>query len=75
MQNILAAMKRFVKTETINIGTGTNYSILELVDMIGDDYVHIPPRLGEAKETLADIGKAKNYLNWEPSISIKKLEK
>ena len=39
--------------------------------MIGGDYVHIPPRLGEAKETLADISKAKNYLNWEPSISIK----
>ena len=70
--NILAAMKKdLLKTETINIGTGTNYSVLELVDMIGGDYVHIPPRLGEAKETLADISKAKNYLNWEPSISIK----
>ena len=70
--NILAAMKKdLLRTETINIGTGTNYSVLELVDMIGDDYVHIPPRLGEAKETLADISKAKTYLNWEPSISIK----
>ena len=70
--NILAAMKKdLLRTETINIGTGTNYSVLELVDMIGDDYVHIPPRLGEATETLADISKAKNYLNWEPSISIK----
>ena len=70
--NILAAMKKdLLRTETINIGTGTNYSVLELVDMIGDDYVHIPPRLGEAIETLADISKAKNYLNWEPSISIK----
>ena len=67
--NVLAAMKKdLLKTETINIGTGTNYSVLELVDMIGGDYVHIPPRLGEAKETLADISKAKKYLDWEPSI-------
>tara|TARA_B100001250_G_scaffold90607_1_gene75308 strand:+ start:2171 stop:3061 length:891 start_codon:yes stop_codon:yes gene_type:complete len=67
--NVLAAMKKkLLKTETINIGTGTNYSVLELVDMIGGDYVHIPPRIGEAKETLADIFKAKKYLNWEPTI-------
>ena len=67
--NILAAMKKdLLKTETINIGTGTNYSVLELVHMIGGDYVHIPPRKGEAKETLADISVARNYLNWEPTI-------
>ena len=67
--NVLAAMKKkLLKTETINIGTGTNYSVLELVDMIGGDYVHIPSREGEAKETLADIFKAKKYLNWEPTI-------
>ena len=67
--NILAAMKKdLLKTETINIGTGTNYSVLELVDMIGGDYVHIPARIGEAKETLADISIARNYLNWEPTI-------
>ena len=67
--NVLAAMKKdLLKTETINIGTGTNYSVLELVDMIGGDYVHIPPREGEAKETLADISVAMNYLNWEPTI-------
>ncbi len=67
--NVLAAMKKdLLKTETINIGTGTNYSVLELVNMIGGDYVYIPPRFGEAKETLADISKAKKYLDWEPSI-------
>ena len=36
--------------------------------MIEGDYVHIPPREGEAKETLADISVAMNYLNWEPTI-------
>jgi len=57
--------------EVINIGTGINYSILDLVKMIGGDYIHIPSRRGEAKETLADITLAKKYLNWSPEIKLK----
>jgi len=67
--NILAAMKEeILESKVVNIGTAKNYSVLELVGMIGGEYVHIPPREGEAKETLADISEAKNYLNWEPTI-------
>ena len=56
--------------EVINIGTGVNYSVMDLVDMIGGPYKHIAPRKGEAKETLADINKAKKILNWEPKIKL-----
>ena len=67
--NILAAMKEeILESKVVNIGTAKNYSVLELVDMIGGEYIHIPPREDEAKETLADISVAKNYLNWEPTI-------
>ena len=67
--NILASMKKELsESKVINIGTGINYSVLELVDLIGGEYIHIPPREGEAKETLADISAAKTYLNWEPTI-------
>ena len=67
--NILAAIKEeILESKVVNIGTAKNYSVLELVDMIGGEYVHIPAREGEAKETLADISVAKNYLNWEPTI-------
>ena len=55
----------------MNIGTGKNYSVLELVDMIGGEYEHVNERIGEAKETLADISNAKKYLNWEPTINLK----
>ncbi len=69
--NILALTKKEIQNcTTINIGTGVNYSVLELVDLIGGEYVHIPPREGEAKETLADISAAKKYLNWEPTICL-----
>ena len=59
--------------EVINIGSGRNYSILEVADIIGGkDYprVFIEPRIGEARVTLADISKAKEMLGWEPKISL-----
>ena len=56
--------------ETFNVGVGENYSILEVAQMIGDNYIHIPERPGEAQETLADISKIKEYLSWEPQISL-----
>jgi len=67
--NILAAMKEeILESKVVNIGTAKNYSVLELVDLIGGEYIHIQSREGEAKETLADISVARNYLNWEPTI-------
>ena len=57
--------------EVFNIGTGTNFSVLELADMIGGDIEHIPPRKGEAKETLADFSKAKKILGWTPKVNLK----
>lgn len=55
--------------EIINIGTGKNYSILEVADLIGGPTVFIEPRQGEVKETLADNRKAKELLGWKPKIS------
>ncbi len=72
--NILAMESENVgEGEVINIGSGKNYSILEVADVIGGkNYprVFISPRLGEVKETLADRLRAKILLNWEPKISL-----
>jgi UDP-glucose 4-epimerase len=69
--NILA-MKNQNKLngEIFNIGFGKNYSILEIAQMISKNYTHIPARLGEARNTLANIEKARRILNWEPKIKI-----
>jgi UDP-glucose 4-epimerase len=56
--------------ETFNVGTGTNMSVLELTELIGNEVVHIPERLGEARATLADISKIRSMLDWEPTTSI-----
>lgn len=53
-----------------NIGTGKNHSVNEIADMIGGERVNIPPRLGEARVTLADNSKAKNHLGWNPKVSL-----
>lgn len=57
------------KGEIINIGSGRNYSILEVAEMIGGPWKYTDPRQGEVQETLADITKARELLGWEPKIS------
>lgn len=52
--------------EVFNIGTGKNYSVLELAKMISTNTVLIEPRTGEAYITLADNSKAKHILGWQP---------
>ena len=57
-----------ISGELFNIGTGRNYSIIDIKDMIGSEFINIPQRKGEAQETLADITKAKEMLGWSPKI-------
>ena len=76
VQDIVFANTKIINSnlngfETFNVGTGINYSVLELAKMIGGPYEFIPKRKGEAKETLADISKICKKLNWSPSIMIK----
>jgi UDP-glucose 4-epimerase len=56
--------------QVYNVGTGKNHSINEIANMISEDQVNIPPRLGESRETLADNNKMKNTFGWSPKVSI-----
>jgi len=71
--NLMAALKdipdEFYGTP-FNIGSGENYSILEIAKKISSKIIHIDERKGEMKETLSDIGKAKSILGWEPKCKI-----
>ena len=70
--NILAAdlNNKKIIGELFNIGTGKNYSILEIKNFIGGDFIHIPPRKGEARITLANTEKAKDLLGWTAEIKL-----
>lgn len=68
--NILAmTSERVGKGEAINLGTGESFSVNYIARLIGGETVSIPPRI-EPVETIADITKAKELLNWQPSIKL-----
>ena len=71
--NLLSVKKQLSsKYEVFNVGTGTNYSVLDIAKVIGGIYEFVPKRKGEAKETLADISKIRKHLNWVPRIKVHK---
>jgi UDP-glucose 4-epimerase len=71
--NMLAIMNHEA-SGIFNIGTGKNYSILELALKIADDDMDriefVQDRPAEAKETRANVQRARDILGWTPQISL-----
>jgi len=71
--NILAATTEVDNSafgQVYNIGNSINYSVNEIANMISSDQTNIPPRLGEARETLSDTTKFRKTFGWSPSMSL-----
>lgn len=68
--NILASEIKDGFGEVYNIGYGSNYSILEIANMISNDVKFIPPRVGEVQETLASNAKFKELTGWMPKVPL-----
>ena len=66
----LIASEKFDVTGPVNIGTGVNYSINDLARMIQGEKTHIGDRVGETRETLANIDRARRELGWNPSVTL-----
>lgn len=78
----MMAMMNWDATGVINIGAGKNYSILELASIVesrhncgnmvssAQNVEYLPPRLGEANVTLADITRAREVLGWNPTVNL-----
>ena len=68
--NILAIEgNKIGKGEVINIGGGKQYSVNQIAELVGGPVEHIPPRI-EPRDAEADITKAKELLNWEPTVGL-----
>ena len=52
------------------LGRGINYSLNELIKLIGVSPKYIPQRPGEARTTLNTDTLAKEVLGWEPKTNI-----
>lgn len=60
-----------ISSEILNIGSGQNVSVLDIAKVIACDKItHVPPRHGEAKQTLADTTRVKRILGWEAKIIV-----
>lgn len=71
----IASMESKVKNDTFNVGTGNNISVNAVVEILRKHApkftaVNVDKPRGYAPETLADISKTKNLLNWSPKIKI-----
>ena len=71
--NILAATKEVHEMnygQLYNVGNGVNYYINEIADAISDNQINIPPRIGEARTTLANNTKLKTTFGWDPKVNL-----
>ena len=71
--NILAAITEVDYSafgQVYNVGTGKNYSVNEVAKMISDNTINIPPRLGEARISLANNQKLRTTFGWEPKMQL-----
>lgn len=58
------------KGEVINIAAGRNVSVNALADLIGGEREYLPPRPGDAQDTFGDTARARDLLNWSPSVTL-----
>lgn len=73
--NILASIKNVDKSafgQIYNIGSGINYSINQIANMISKNTINIEPRIGEAKVSLANNQKFVKTFDWLPAMKLEK---
>lgn len=80
--NLIAMEKcgrKNINGETFNVGTGKNYSIYEVTEMMKRVFksvnlspisMNIDARPGEVQEVLADVTKVKKCLGWEAKVDL-----
>jgi UDP-glucose 4-epimerase len=52
----------------INIGRGDALSVNRIAELIGGPRIHVAPRAGEPRDTLADLTRSRAILGWTPEV-------
>jgi UDP-glucose 4-epimerase len=66
--NLLAMDSPVADGRAINIGRGRSLSVNRIAELVGGTTVHLPPRPGDARHTLANISQAREILGWQPEV-------
>jgi UDP-glucose 4-epimerase len=72
--NLLAADAPGVGGKVFNVANGRSTTLVELLDAlrrllgVSTAQVHAPPRVGDVRESLADISRARAELGYEPQV-------
>jgi nucleoside-diphosphate-sugar epimerase len=73
----LAIKRQNSNLEIFNLGTGTSFSVKEIVELIINNFAKVikveydnEQRKNEVLDCYADITKMKNYFGWAPQISL-----
>jgi UDP-glucose 4-epimerase len=56
--------------QVYNVGNGINYSVNRIASWISDNVIHIPPRDGEVRVSLATIDKIEKTFGWSPKVNL-----
>tara|TARA_Y100001978_G_scaffold8606_1_gene7218 strand:+ start:124 stop:1023 length:900 start_codon:yes stop_codon:yes gene_type:complete len=71
--NIMAALSNADEEaygQVYNVGSGKNYSVNEIASFISNDTINIPERIGEARNSLANINKIYKTFAWKPQTDV-----
>ena len=78
----IAALKKVENTlvhEVYNVGSGTGYSVQEMMDQISQTVnkklnpIHAPRRAGDIPQLIASISKIERDLGWKPHRSLEEM--
>ena len=73
--NLLAADAPGISGQVFNVAHGRTTNLLELVadlnQLLGTDIdaIHEPPRVGDVRESMADITRVRQEMGYEPQVS------
>ena len=70
VEALIEMSKKNYNADVFNVGSGFNYSILEVAEMFKQPIEFIQDRRGEASQTIADIETTMKKLNWLPTHSL-----